>query len=56
MNTGLNSLKTASKKTVYKVCEFIENKIADALIKSNDDKIVKQKPVEEIVIPSEEKD
>ena len=56
MDTGLNSLKTASKKAVHKVCEFIENKIADALIKSNDDKIVKQKPVQEIVIPSEEKD
>ena len=43
MDTGLNSLKTVSKKAVHKVCEFIENKIADALIKSNDDKIVKQK-------------
>ena len=27
------------------------NKIADAVTKSNDDKMVKQEPVEEIIIP-----
>ena len=32
------------------------NKIADAVTKSNNDKIVKQKPVEEIIIPLEKRD
>ena len=32
------------------------NKIADALIKSNDDKIMKQETVEEIVIPPEKRE
>ena len=46
----IDSLKTASKKVVHKAGEFIKNKIADAVTKSNDDKIVKQEPVEEIII------
>ena len=29
----------------------MRNKIADAVTKSNDDKMVKQEPVEEIIIP-----
>ena len=33
--------KTASKKLVHKTCEFLGNKIADAVTKSDDDKIVK---------------
>ena len=32
------------------------NKIADALIKSNDNKIMKQETVEEIVIPPEKRE
>ena len=54
----------ASKRSVHKAGEFIGNKIADAIqtmsnnvkrsqTKSNDDKIVKQKPVEEIINPPE---
>ena len=35
---------------VHKVSKFLGHKIADAVIKLNDDKIVKQEPVEEIVI------
>ena len=31
----------------------LENKIADQLTKSKDDKIVKQEPVQEIIIPPE---
>ena len=46
MNTGLDALKTASKKTVHKSAktagEFIGNKIADALAKLIDNKIVKK--------------
>ena len=41
LNTGLNAVKTASKKEVYKAGEFIESKIADAVTELNDDKIVK---------------
>ena len=47
MDTGSDAVKTASKKVVHKASEFIENKIADAVVKLNDDKIVKQEPVEE---------
>ena len=51
LDTGLDAVKTASKKVVHKTCEFLENKIADVVTKSNDDKIVKQKAVQEIIIP-----
>ena len=50
LDTGLDSLKTASKKLVYKIDEFLGNKISEA-VNSYDDKIVKTKPVEEIIIP-----
>ena len=46
MDKGLD----ASKKVVHKGGEFIRNKIADAVTKSNDDNIEKQEPVEEIII------
>ena len=55
LDTGLDSLKTASRKVVYEEDEFLENKIAGALTKSNDDNIEKQEPAEEIVIPSEKR-
>ena len=48
MGTGLN----ASKKVVYKAGEFLGNKIADAVTKSNDNN-EKQEPIEEIIIPPE---
>ena len=50
MDTGLDSLKTASKKVVHKASEILGNKIADAETNSNDDKMIKQEPAEEIVI------
>ena len=53
LDTGLNSLKTASKNVVHKPIEFIGNKVADTVTKSNDDNIEKQEPVEEIIIPLE---
>ena len=56
LNTGLDSLKTAFRKEVHKAGEFIGNKIADMVTKSNDDETVKQEPVEEIVIPTEKID
>ena len=56
MYTGPNSLKTASKKVVHKAGEFLGNKIADAVTKSNDDNIEKQEPDEEILIPQEKRD
>ena len=55
LNTGLDSLKTASKKVVHEVGKCLGNRIADAVTKSNDDKIVKEEPVEDIIIPPEKK-
>ena len=53
LDTGLDAVKTASKNVVHKAGEFLVHKIAAAVTKSNDDKIVKQEPVEEISIPPE---
>ena len=63
LDTELNSLKVVSKKVVHKT-EFLGNKIADAVAKLNNDKIVKQKPViyenartvEEMIIPPEKRE
>ena len=41
---------------VHKAGKFITNKIADAVTKSNNDKIEKQEPVDEITIPLEKRD
>ena len=54
------TLKTASKKVAHKAAEFLGNKIADAVTKSNGNKIMKSdenpRNVEETVIPLELKD
>ena len=55
MDTGIDSLKTTSKKVVHEAGEFLGNKISDAVTPSTDDKIVKQEPVEKIIIPPEKK-
>ena len=44
------------KKVVHKAGEFVGNKMADAVTKSNNDKIKKQKPIGEIIIPQEKRD
>ena len=54
MGTGIDSLKTTSKKVVHKTGDFLGNKIAKVVSNSYDVKIVKKKPVEEIIIPPEE--
>ena len=41
LDTGADSLKTASKKVVHKTGEFLGKKTAEAVTKSNDNKIVK---------------
>ena len=46
LDTGLDSLKTASKEVAHKAVGFLGNKISDAVTKSTDDKIEKQEPVE----------
>ena len=51
MDIGLDVVKTASKKVVHKSGESLENKVADAVTKSNGNKIVKQEPVEKKIIP-----
>ena len=45
-----------SKKLVHKAGEYLGNKIADAVTKSNDDNIEKQGPVEETIIPPEKRE
>ena len=55
LDAGLDSLITASKKVISKACEFMRNKTEDAKAKSNDDKTVKQEPVEKIIIPPEKR-
>ena len=49
MDTRLDVLKTASKEGVHKAGEFLENKIIEAVTKSNNNKIEKQETVEEII-------
>ena len=39
-----------SKKVVHKAGEFIGNIIADTVTESKDNKFVKQKPIEEIIV------
>ena len=56
LEAGLDSLKTASQKVVHKAGEFIRNKIADTVTKSNGDNIVKQEPLEQIIFPPEKRD
>ena len=56
MDTPLDALKTASKKVVYKTVEHLRNKIADTVLNSYNEKIVKTKPIEEIIIPPEERE
>ena len=55
LNTGLDALKTASKKVVQKAAKatgkFIGNKIADKIVKPDKN----PRNVEEIVIPPEKR-
>ena len=53
MDTRLDALKTASKEGVHKAGEFLENKIIEAVNKSNSSKIQKQETVEEIINQTE---
>ena len=45
--------KNCFQKVVHKAGESSENKIADAVTKSNNDKNDKQEPAQEIIIPPE---
>ena len=60
LDTGLDAVKTDSNNVVHKAGEFIGNKIADAITKSNDDEIVRPdehlRNVEEIIISLEKRD
>ena len=63
MDTGLDFLKTTSKKVVHKTGEILGNKISDAVTKSNINKIVKtvtginesSRNLEELIIPPEKR-
>ena len=56
LDTELDSLKTASKKVVHKTGGFLGNKNTDTVTNLYDDKIGKQEPVEEIIIPPEKRE
>ena len=56
MDTGIDAVKIASKKVVLKAGEFLGNKVADPVTTSSDNKIKKQEPVEEIIIPLEKRE
>ena len=56
MDTGLDSLKTVFKKIVQITGEFLGNKIADTVTNSYDDKFMKTKPVEEMIIPPKKRE
>ena len=60
MDTGLNSLKTASKKVIHKAaeaaCEFIGNKIAAKIVKPKHVTDESPRNVQEIIIPSEKRE
>ena len=60
MDTGLNSLKTTSKKVIHKVaeaaCEFIGNKIAAKIVKPKHVTDECPRNVQEIIIPSEKRE
>ena len=56
LDSSLDALNTASKKVVHKAGEFLGNKIAVSVTELNRDKIAKTEPVEEIIIPPEERD
>ena len=55
LDTRVDTLKTGSKKVFHKTGEFLGNKIADAVTNLYDNKIVKTKPVEKIIIFPEKK-
>ena len=56
LNTELDGVKNGFKQVVKKAGDLLGNKIEEAVTTSNDDKIVKQEPVEEIIVPLEERD
>ena len=60
MDTGLNAVKTGSNKVVHRAGEFLGNKIADAIAKSNNYKVAKAdknpRNVEKINVSPEKRD
>ena len=56
MDRGLDAVKTAFKQVAHRAVEFVGSKIEDAVTKSTNDNIVKQEPVEWIIIPPEKGD
>ena len=56
LDAGQDSILTTSKKVVHKAGEFFRNRIADTATNLLDNKIVKQEPVEEIIIPPEKRE
>ena len=55
-DTWLDGVKTAFKQVVKKAGDLLGNKIQDTVTTSNSDNIVKQEPVQEIIVPLEERE
>ena len=64
LNTGVDAIKTASKKVVHKTDQFLGNEIVDSAAKPSDERIVRLKHiidqnsrnVEEIIILQEKRE
>ena len=56
LDTVVDSLKTASEKLVDETGELLGKRFAVAVTNSYDNKIVKTKPVEEVIVPPEKKE
>ena len=56
LDTVVDSLKTASEKVVDETGELLGKRFAVAVANSYDNKIVKTKPVEEVIVPPEKKE
>ena len=56
LDTGLDCIKTASKKVVHKTGESLGNKMSEVVTKSKENKILKQETVEEIIIQRQKRE
>ena len=55
-DTGLDSLKAASKKVVHKIDEFLGTKSADKIVKPKHVLDENQRNIEEIIVPPEKRE
>ena len=56
MDIGINAFKIVIHKAANATGDFLGNKIVDEVAKSYYDKVMKTKPVQKIIIPTDEKE